>query len=56
MVILWSLQGAEAYTALREELAEEDILVEWGGTCTRPVRAPRFILLRGNCSEGTSCC
>ena len=32
------LQGAEAYQVMREELAEEDILVEWGGTCTRPVR------------------
>ena len=28
---------------LREELAEEDILVEWGGTSTRPVRLSAYL-------------
>ena len=34
-------QGTEAYQVMREELAEADILVEWGGTCTRTVRLRR---------------
>ena len=31
---------------MREELAEEDILVEWGGTSTRPVRLQSYPFLR----------